>query len=54
MTGGFTGAGSIPAIDRPMLVAGPGVTIPDKKKQKKVARIHEQALTLVAGLLEGK
>ena len=50
MTGGFTGAGGIPAIDRPMLVAAPGVKIP-KKKDKK-ALVRQEALRLVSRLLD--
>lgn len=49
--GGFTGAGSIPAIDRPMLVPAPGVNIPKKKKDRKTV-VREAAFELVQQLLD--
>ena len=52
MTGGFTGAASIPAIDRPMLVAAPGVNAKPKKK-KAAPEVRDEALRLVYALLDG-
>lgn len=47
--GGFTGAASIPAVDRPMGLVAP-VNVQKKKKDRKVVR--EQAEALVAELLK--
>lgn len=48
MSGGFTGAGAIPAVDRPMLVAMlKGVKVPDKKRKL----VKEEAARIVRHLL---
>jgi len=51
MTGGFTGAGGIPAVDMPMMLVGSGVNVPKKKKCKSV-KVHEAAMRLVQHLLD--
>lgn len=48
MTGGFTGAGSIPVVERPML-AGLPKGVPDKLRRRK--RVREAALRVVGRLL---
>lgn len=51
MTGGFTGVGSMPSFDKPMLVAAPGVNVP-KKKKDKTTHVHEAAQWMVRCLLD--
>jgi hypothetical protein len=48
--GGFTSASGIPAVERPMGIATPGMKIPKKKDRKTVVR--EAAQRVVDRLLD--
>lgn len=52
MTGGFTGAGSVPAVDMPMMLAMPAAVNTPKKKKSKSVKVHEAAMRLVQHLLD--